>query len=241
MTRSLRILVVDDDEDNAHSLGELFELEGHMTHVVHSGEEAIEAFRHEAFDVAFMDVMMPGKNGVDSFIEIRRLRPEARVYMMTGYSVEQLLRQAVENGALGVMSKPLDPDKILAALDGVGRSGVVVVADDDPSAGQNLEKLLMAAGKPSCLVRSVEDARYATSDDQHDVLIVDLKAPLIDGVEVYKDLRRNGRHAPTVIITRLGPDDHDTLEAIDDVAISGILTKPFDPMLLLDRLGQLAA
>lgn len=240
MTRSLRILVVDDDEDNAHSLGELFELEGHTAHVVHSGEEAVEAFRCEAFDVAFMDVMMPGKNGVDSFMEIRRLRPEARVYMMTGYSVEQLLRQAIDNGALGVMSKPLDPDKILAALDSVGRSGVVVVADDDPSAGKNLEKLLMAAGKPSCLVRSVADARYAVSGDSHDVLIVDIKAPLIDGVEVYKDLRRSGRHAPTVIITQLGPDDHDTLEAIDDVAISGILTKPFDPMLLLNRLGQLA-
>lgn len=241
MGRALRILVVDDDVDNARSLGELFELEGHCAEVVHSGEAAIEAFRREAFDVAFMDVMMPGRNGVDSFLEIRKLCPQARVYMMTGYSVEQLLRQAIDNGALGVMSKPLDPYKLLAALEDVGRSGLVVLADDDPHAGQHLELLLTAAGRPSWLVRSSGDLKFAAAADGDEVLIVDLKAPLITGVEIYKDLKRAGRSAPTVIITPLGRDDHDTLEAMDDVAISGILTKPFDPVMLLDRLGQLAA
>jgi two-component system, NtrC family, response regulator HydG len=116
VTRPLRILVVDDDKDNAQSLGELFEIEGHRATVVHSGHAAIEAFRTVDFDVSFMDVMMPGKNGVDSFLEIRNLKPGAKVYLMTGYSVEQLLRLAMENGAMGVMSKPLDPRKVLGVL-----------------------------------------------------------------------------------------------------------------------------
>jgi two-component system, NtrC family, response regulator HydG len=239
MARSLDILVVDDDVDNAQSLGELFELEGHRATVVHSGEAAIEAFRRRQFDIAFMDVMMPGKNGVESFMEIRRLRPTARVYMMTGFSVEQLLRQAMENGALGVMSKPLDPDKVLGVLAEVGQHGIVVVADEDPDLGPRLERMLSHAGHPSRRVRSRADFPLAAAASE--ILIFDLKAPLIHGVELYAEMRKAGRVAPTIIITSSGPQYRNTVEAMRDVAITGILNKPFDPMTLLGQLAQLAS
>ena len=101
MTRAYNILVVDDDRDNANSMGELFEMEGHRAHVVYGGAEAIEAYHRWNFDVSFLDVMMPGMNGVESFLAIRKLRPNANVFMMSGYSVEELLKQAVDHGALG--------------------------------------------------------------------------------------------------------------------------------------------
>lgn len=88
-------------------------MEGHNVRVVHSGDDAIAAYCRESFDVAFMDVMMPGRNGVDSFLEIRRLKPAARVFMMTGYSVEELLMQALDGGALGVLEKPFDAHEVL--------------------------------------------------------------------------------------------------------------------------------
>jgi two-component system, NtrC family, response regulator HydG len=237
--KCLDILVVDDDVDNARSLGELFELEGHRATVVHSGEAAIAAFRRQRFDIAFMDVMMPGKNGVESFLEIRRQHPDARVYMMTGYSVEQLLRQAMANGALGVISKPLDPAKVLGVLVEVGRHGIVVVADDDPGLGPRLERMLGDAGLPSCLVQCRGDC--ARADAAAQVLIFDIKAPLIDGVDLYAEWRRAGHVAPAIIITKSGPHDRSTVDAMHDVAISGILNKPFDPMTLLDQLSRLAA
>jgi DNA-binding NtrC family response regulator len=62
-----------------------------------------------------------------------------------------------------------------------------------------------------------------------------------DCVEVYAELKRAGRAAPTIIITASGPQYRDTVEAMRDVAITGILNKPFDPMSLLGRLEQLAA
>ncbi len=240
MARQLSILVVDDDMDNANSLAELFELEGHRATVVHSGGDAIAAFAAAHFDVAFMDVMMPGKNGVESFLEIKRMCPDARVYMMTGYSVEQLLRQAMDNGALGILSKPVDPDKVMQALSEIGDNGIVVVAEDDPGFGAQLQQMISGAGRPCSLVRD-SGAALACALGSGDVLIFDLQAPLIDGVGVYAQLRTEGRAAPTIIITPGGAEYHDTVEAISDVAVTGVLNKPFDPLALLNRLDQLAA
>jgi CheY-like chemotaxis protein len=116
MARQLEILVVDDDIDNANSLAEVFATEGHSVTTAHSGKQAIKAYEQKNFDLAFMDIAMPEQNGVESFFEIRKIRPRARVYMMTGYSVEALVQQAIENGALGVLHKPVDLRKVLSLL-----------------------------------------------------------------------------------------------------------------------------
>lgn len=116
MAVAKKILVVDDDADAADSLAELFEMEDHDVTVVYSGENAIAAFQQDTFDMAFMDIMMPGKNGVDSFFEIRKTTPDAKVYFMTGFSANDLVDRAIEEGAMGVLPKPLDPMEILTVL-----------------------------------------------------------------------------------------------------------------------------
>ncbi len=237
MLKCLRILVVDDDEDNANSLGELFELEGHAVTVAHSGEDAIAAYVNGDFDIAFMDVMMPGLNGVESFMEIRKLRPEARVFMMTGYSVEQLLQQAMDHGAMGVLAKPIDIDRLLRALDEVRPGGIVLVADEDPSFGVQLKQLMDGAGMRCGLLRRETDVLL----DGDAMAIIDIGKPLIHGVEIYNRLRRSGHTRPAIIVTRPGVEGGDTLDALRDIAVTGILNKPFDPMMLLQRLGSLAA
>lgn len=241
MTRPMRILVVDDDVDNACSMGELFELEGHSVMVVHSGEAAISAWLAEDFDIAFMDVMMPGKNGVESFLEIRRSKPGAKVYMMTGYSVEQLLQQAIAGGALGVLTKPIDSGKLLNALDSVRPTGIVVVAEADPAVSAGLAEIVSSSGRITDLARCAGDAFAAAARENLDVLILDLRRPLIESIEVYSSLREAGLAVPTVIVTPEAEDHGDTLKAIGDVTVTGILNKPFDPLQLLERLDKLAA
>jgi two-component system, NtrC family, response regulator HydG len=110
---SKRIFIIDDDRDHAESLAEVLEMRGHEVALAHSGEEAVELFKDADFDLVLLDVKLPGMNGVETFVEFRRLRPDARVMMMTGYSVEQLVAQAVEQGALGVLHKPFSPQALL--------------------------------------------------------------------------------------------------------------------------------
>ena len=237
MPRRLHILVVDDDEDNAQSLAELFELEGHQVTVAYSGEAAVAAYVNTAFDLAFMDVMMPGLSGVESFMAIRKLRHEAKVFMMTGYSVEQLLQQAMDHGAMGVLTKPIDIDKLLRSVDDVRPSGIVVVADEDPQFGSELKRLMDDAGLPCWLVRKETDS----ISDPSALAIIDIGKPLIHSVELYTELRRKGHARPAIIITKPGEDGSDGFEALRDVAVTGILNKPFDPLMLLERLDSLAA
>ena len=237
MTRLLNILVVDDDIDNAQSLGELFEMEGHRVTVALSGEAAIAHYVNSSFDLAFMDVMMPGLNGVESFMEIRKLKPDAKVFMMTGYSVEQLLQQAMEHGAMGVLSKPIDIDKLMKTVDEVKPSGIVLIAEEDPSFGAQLKNMMDIAGLRCDLLRQETDPVR----DGETLAIIDIGKPLISSVEVYRRLRRQGHDNPAIILTKPSQQGDDPHEALRDFTVTGILNKPFDPMQLLQRLDFLAA
>ncbi len=239
MVRSLRILVVDDDIDNAQSLAELFDLEGHEAMVVHSGEAAIAAHMAQHFDLAFMDVMMPGLNGVESFLQIRKMKPQAKVFMMTGYSVEELLKQAIDQGALGVLNKPMDAGAILSMVNQVGASGLMVAPAIGPNYSQSLRKVIANSGFQCRVVTEAKEAQDTCGTEE--VLILDFKTPLIDSVGVCSNMRRKAAAQPTIIITPQSAQDHVGYDALRDLAVTGILNKPFDPMELLDRLEMLAA
>jgi DNA-binding NtrC family response regulator len=116
MTGVKSVFILDDDLDVAESLADILELSGHRVDMAHSGEAAVEKFRDHDYDIAFFDVRMPGMNGVESLLEILRFKPDARVVMMTAYSVQELLDEAVENGAIGVLHKPVEAQEILTMI-----------------------------------------------------------------------------------------------------------------------------
>ena len=137
--KPLKIFIVDDDPDFSDGMALTLEIEGYDVTRASSGDEAIRRFREEDFDVTFMDVRMPGKNGVESFLEIRKDRPHARVVMMTAYSVESLLKQAVDGGAIGVLHKPFSSQELLKILDEVKPAGMILPVDDDPDFVEGVE------------------------------------------------------------------------------------------------------
>jgi CheY-like chemotaxis protein len=185
--------------------------------------------------------MMPGKNGVESFIEIRRLRPTAKVFMMTGYSVEELLAQAVREGAMGYLEKPFDPHEVLRLTTDVGKGGLLVALPAAPQheVGDVIENALRSHGRNCTRIRDEAVGVQSIAADQ--VLIFDAPMPLIDAVSSYQSMRRTGNMNTTIIVPQdskapVGPDD-----ALADVSVTGILNKPFDPLDLINKLPLLAA
>ncbi len=239
MTHALNILVVDDDLDNAASLGELFEMEGHAVSVVHSGQAAIDSYLNRNFDLAFMDVMMPGKNGLDSFLEIRRLKPTARVYMMSGYSVEELMIQALAGGALGFLDKPFEPTEVIRLTERVGNGGMVLTASTERNAAHAIEHALLQNGRACSVIGTRGEA--STIADPDGVVVINADLHLIDEVAVFHDLRLQGHEGPTILVPHIPPELTNHSLLLHDVGVTGILNKPFDPLELLQRLQQLAA
>ncbi len=116
------ILVVDDDQ----SINSIFEFilqqAGYHTITTTSGAECIDIIKSgQAVDLVFLDLKMPGLSGIDTFKEIQKIRPMMLVIMMTGYSIDELLREAFELGAYGVIYKPFDVEEVLSVIDKIFR------------------------------------------------------------------------------------------------------------------------
>ncbi len=237
--KPLRIFVVDDHRDVAEGLADVLRMHGHEVEVAFNGEQAIRTFREKDFDIAFMDVMMPGMNGVESFLEIRKIKPAAKVFMMTGYSVEQLLDQAVEKGAYGVLHKPVAMEDVLEAIERVKSQGMVLVADDDPEFSASIREVLEDRGYRVCLARTGSEALKTVMGGGVDILVLDLQLPVISGLEVYMQLRKRGRAVPTVVVTGHSHEQTEAIDTLRAVSSTGILTKPFASTQLFEEIERL--
>ena len=235
----LSIFIVDDDRDFAESLAEVLTGAGHRVEVCFDGEEAVRVFRERTFDITFMDVKLPRKNGVESFFEIRAIRPQARVVMMTAFSVEQLLTQATEQGAVGVLRKPFDTARLLKALKALKPDGMVVMADDDPDFVESMRSLLAGQGYKVLVARTGQEAVAAVCADGIDVLVLDLRLPVLSGLEVYLELKRRNRSLPTIIVTGYAAEEAGTIDTLRTLSVTGVLVKPFDPRDLLNLIRSI--
>ena len=236
--KKLNILIVDDDRDFAESLAEVLELRGHNVELVFNGEEAINKFLSNIYDITFMDVKLPGKNGVESYIEIRNIRPEAKVVMMTGYSVEQLLDQAVENGAWAVLHKPLNMVTIFDMVEKIKPDGILIV-DDDVDFVESIKGVLKNKGYNVYKAHNGKEAIERVRENNIQIMILDLRLPILNGLEVYLELKKIGHKVPTIIVTAYGGEEMHMINALRSLTITGILNKPFDPQTLLDLLSDI--
>jgi two-component system response regulator HydG len=110
------ILVVDDLKSIRLTLGRILEDEGYNVVLAENGYQAIEAAKQTPFDLIFMDIKMPGIDGVQTFREIKKIDPKAAVIMMTAYSVEELIKEALDEGAYAVVYKPFDVENIVSIV-----------------------------------------------------------------------------------------------------------------------------
>jgi len=111
------ILVVDDNIGLCKSMRLILGHKGYAVTLAGDGPEAIEKVKEEPFDIIFMDIKMPLMDGVETYRRIKKIRPEATVMMMTAYTVEDLVQQALEEGAYGIIYKPLDIEKVVALVE----------------------------------------------------------------------------------------------------------------------------
>jgi len=107
-----RILIVDDELVVRDSLGKWFTSEGYTAKPTGSAREALEVIQHAAFDIALIDIKMPGMDGMELQSRLREADPDLTVVIMTGYASVETAVQALKHGAYDYITKPVDPDEL---------------------------------------------------------------------------------------------------------------------------------
>ena len=115
--RASKVLVVDDEAVIRDFLIRLLTLEGIEVKTVDNGWKAIAMAREEQFDIFFIDVRMPGIGGVDTFMELKAIAPNSKYVMMTGYSLDELLKRLEGEDIEAVITKPFDIKEIVTILE----------------------------------------------------------------------------------------------------------------------------
>ena len=111
-----RLLVVDDEKGIRDALRQLFEYEGHDVAVAEDGMEAIERVADAPPDVIFLDVKMPGMDGIDVLARLREKDPDALVIIISGHGTIDTAVEATRKGAYDFLEKPLDTARLLVTL-----------------------------------------------------------------------------------------------------------------------------
>ncbi len=117
MDQKSRVLVVDDAEGARVSLEYILSDAGYSVESAATGQEAIEKAERQPFDAALVDISLPDASGTDVLRDLKELHPDCVVIMVTGHGSLETSLQAIHEGAVGYVLKPIDMDKLLLMLD----------------------------------------------------------------------------------------------------------------------------
>jgi two-component system OmpR family response regulator len=109
----MQMLLVDDEDDFRMTLANRLKLRKIDVTDVASGNEAIDLARQKSFDVAVIDVKMPGIDGIETLKQIKQLQPAIEVVMLTGHASIESGMEAMKLGAFDYVMKPCDIDELL--------------------------------------------------------------------------------------------------------------------------------
>ncbi len=111
-----KIMVVDDQAGIRMLLSEIFTREGYEVYTCANGPEALALLHEHDLSLAILDMKIPGMGGLEILHQIREIKPDLKVVVITAYNEHIAIREAEELGVIDIFSKPFDIDDILHAV-----------------------------------------------------------------------------------------------------------------------------
>ncbi len=227
LNRNSRILVVDDDEGMVATLRDILGVAGFQVDVAYSGQDAIDRVRQQVPDCILMDIRMPGLNGVEAFREIKRLAPESFVIFMTAYAASTLVEDARREGAVEVVPKPLDLERVLSLIEETAQKTPVLVVDDDSPFCHSLADALEVQDFDVCAVENVNDAIQLFEKEPRRVVILDMQLDGRSGLDALLILREINPRAIVILMTGF-PNLQEAMQRGLSMEAVACLSKPFE-------------
>ena len=232
------ILVVDDLKSSRLTLGGVLEDEGHNVVLAENGYQAIEAAKQIPFDLIFMDIKMPGINGVQTFREVKKINPQAAVIMMTAYSVEDLVREALEEGAYAVIYKPFDIEHVVSIIESALHKTLILIVDDYFADREALKVILEERGYRVVTAETGAETIERVKEKHFDIIFLDIRLPDIDGAQIFEQVKAIDPEVAVIMMTGYSEE-----EAVRRAISQGAYTciyKPFDIEKILALVGEIS-
>ena len=222
-----RVLVVDDDEGMVATLRDILGVAGYQVDVAYSGQDAIDRVREQIPDCILMDIRMPGLSGVEAFREIKRLAPESFVIFMTAFAASTLVEDARREGAVEVVPKPLDLERVLSLIEETAQKTPVMVVDDDSPFCHSLADALEVQEFDVRAVESVDEAIQVFEKEPRRVVILDMQLDGRSGLDALLILREINPRAIVILMTGF-PNLQDAMQRGLSMEATACLSKPFE-------------
>jgi two-component system, OmpR family, response regulator CpxR len=112
----IRVLLVDDERDFVETLAQRLEVRDFAVTTAFGGDEALGLVKEREFDVVVLDVLMPGKNGIETLNEIKGLKPLIYVIMLTGNATVETAIEGMKLGAYDYLMKPTQTEDLVEKI-----------------------------------------------------------------------------------------------------------------------------
>ena len=243
MEAKTSVLIVDDNISLAKTLSLILIQKGFDAITANSGSEALELVSTKPeIDVVLMDIKMPIMNGVETFKKMKEKIPNATVIMMTAYAVEDLIQEAIREGAYGVIHKPIDIEDSIRLIENAKekRDGAfILIVDDDSGSLITFKNILIKKGYKVLTSTDGDEAIDIATQNNFDIIFLDLKLPTINGFETYLKIRESKPDVITVLITGHFDTMEDTIRQALLSSVYTCLRKPLDMPKVLTLIDEL--
>src|SRR5512133_2677517 len=112
----LKILVIDDEKSIRNTLKDILGFEGYQVELAENGKAGIASVQSNDFDIILCDIKMPEMDGLEVLEQIRKIKPESTVVMISGHGTIDTAVEAIKKGAFDFIEKPLDLNRLLITL-----------------------------------------------------------------------------------------------------------------------------
>lgn len=235
-----RLLVVDDEPDTCANLSDILSDQGYDVDVAYSGEQALEQLARRPYDIALLDLKMPGIDGLELYRRMRSKAPATAAILVTAFAQDERSQTAIGEGAWRVLPKPVDCSTLLKIVADVTSQPLLLLVDDDRELCQVLWDVLREQHIRCGLAASVDSAARELQTRAFDVVIIDLKLQQGDGAQVFAQVREHNPAARTVLITGFRDEMTELVDRVRAEGADAVCFKPFNVQELLNTVRQLA-
>lgn len=225
--KAASVLIADDAQPYRESLGSLLRSNGYEVTEAMDGLDAVARCKEKRFDIALVDIDMPGLSGFEVVTEIRTLQPDCVSLLVTGFSTDPSHLKPTQALPFAIASKPLSPAKLVREMSRILTRPSVLVVEDDEAERQSLTAILTDLGVPCDSASSGSQALALLAAGRVDVLLLDLILPETDGTE---SLRRALQIRPDLdVILITGQADAMIVDKAIRLGAHCCMKKPIDP------------